>query len=47
MVFFMNSNDSSYKSTHIILDEKSSKPIATEDDFEYLEYLYSKGFKND
>ena len=45
--FIANGKMMSAKSTHIILDEKSSKPIATEDDFEYLEYLYSKGFKND
>ena len=30
------------KTSHIVLDENSSKAVMTEDDFEYLEYLYKR-----
>jgi len=33
----------SQKSTHITIDENSSKAIKSEEGFEYLEYLYKKG----
>ncbi|MDD3477242.1 MAG: hypothetical protein PHI38_10265, partial [Sulfurimonas sp.] len=40
--FEQNSKIVSQKSTHITIDEKSSKTIKSEEDFEYLEYLYKK-----
>ena len=43
--FIENGKMMRQKSTHIILDEKSSKSVTTEDEFEYLEYLYKKGKK--
>lgn len=35
------------KNTHIILDEKSAKQIKSQEDFEYLEYLYKKGLTDE
>ncbi len=40
--FEQNGKMVSQKSTHITIDEKSSKTIKSEEDFEYLEYLYKK-----
>ena len=31
------------RTSHVVLDEKSTKAVITEEDFEYLEYLYKRG----
>ena len=44
--YFVNNNKIlSNKNSHIILDEKSAKIVKSEEDFDYLQYLYDKEVK--
>ena len=38
--FRLNGRILGSKNSHIVLDERSSKAVITEEDFQYLEYLY-------